>query len=205
MINNPKFAVFDVETTGVSASYSDRMVEIAVVLMSADGQIEAEYDTLLNPNRSTGPSWVHGISDEMVVDAPIFADIAGNLVDLFKDRILVGHNITFDLRFLGAEFARIDQGLPIVPTACTLQMARKIGMPKPHKLTDCCRYYGVSLEHAHCALDDTRATAQVLAAGLRTGYPLSNFMRHYQFGYLPNTVTWPILQAIAGPYSRYKR
>ena len=63
-------AVVDVETTGLSPWRHDRIVEIAVVLLSPDGEIEDEYESLVNPGRDVGPTSIHGISASDLIDAP---------------------------------------------------------------------------------------------------------------------------------------
>lgn len=191
---SPSFVIFDVETTGVSAKSNDRIVEIAAVVMGLDGQVQMEYDTLLNPQRDVGPTFIHGISEQMVKNAPVFHEIAGELIPLFQNRIIIGHNVNFDLRFLGAEFARLNYQLPQVQFACTLAMARKSIMPKPHKLTDCCRYWNIDLTNAHTALDDTRATAQMFLTMMNNNINVNNFIKNYTFDNLPPSNDWPNLQ-----------
>jgi hypothetical protein len=59
-----RIAVIDVETTGLSNN--DRVVEIAIVTLDAAGDVVDEFDTLINPMRDVGPSWIHGIDASMV-------------------------------------------------------------------------------------------------------------------------------------------
>jgi DNA polymerase-3 subunit epsilon len=61
------FAVIDFETTGFSPARGDRAVEVGVVLLARDGVREGEWDTLLNPMRDVGASWVHGITDMFLI------------------------------------------------------------------------------------------------------------------------------------------
>ena len=55
------YAVIDTETTGLLPSHRHRVIEIAVVLLDARGQVEREWVTLLNPHRDLGPQHIHGI------------------------------------------------------------------------------------------------------------------------------------------------
>ena len=71
-----RIAVVDVETTGLSPWRHDRIVEIAIVLVSPDGEIHAEYETLVNPKRDLGPTRIHQISASDVLRAPSFTDVA---------------------------------------------------------------------------------------------------------------------------------
>ncbi len=70
----PSFAVIDFETTGFSPGNGDRVIEIGFVLLGCDGFAEGEWDTLVNPMRDVGASWVHGITDDDVQQAPEFGD-----------------------------------------------------------------------------------------------------------------------------------
>jgi hypothetical protein len=63
-------AVVDVETTGLSPWRHDRIVEIAIVMMSSDGRIHSEYESLVNPDRDMGPTRIHRISAAEVLHAP---------------------------------------------------------------------------------------------------------------------------------------
>ena len=75
-MSDNRIAVIDVETTGLSPWRNDRLVEIAIVVISPDGQVCTEYETLVNPNRNLGPSRIHQISAQDVLRAPLFADVA---------------------------------------------------------------------------------------------------------------------------------
>ena len=72
------FAIVDCETTGFGKH--DRIVEIAAVVVDeADGSVVDEYDTLVNPQRDTGPVGVHGVTASMVEAAPSFEEVAAAL------------------------------------------------------------------------------------------------------------------------------
>src|SRR5690554_1237660 len=93
------YAVVDVETTGLGPR-TNRIAEIAVVLVDERGEIERTWCTLINPERDLGPQHIHGISASDVLFAPTFGQVAGQLSEMLSARILVAHNVTFDLRFL---------------------------------------------------------------------------------------------------------
>src|SRR5687767_7263481 len=97
------FAVVDVETTGFSPARGDRMVEIAIVHLSPSGEVEGLWETLLNPMRDVGPTHIHGISAKDVARAPQFPDIGARVLNLLSDRVVVAHNLEFDMRFLSHE------------------------------------------------------------------------------------------------------
>jgi DNA polymerase-3 subunit epsilon len=73
----PGFAVIDFETTGLFAGGHDRVVEVAVVHVDAQGAIEGRWETLVNPGRDLGPQRIHQIRASDIVDAPPFEYIAG--------------------------------------------------------------------------------------------------------------------------------
>ncbi len=111
---SPGFAVIDLETTGFVAD-EERIVEVAVVILDADGNEEGSFCTLIDPGCDPGPTQIHGISAEMLVGAPSFAEVHPYLADLLSGRVVVGHNVArFDLPFLVAECRRLG-GDALVP------------------------------------------------------------------------------------------
>ncbi|MCX7666704.1 MAG: exonuclease domain-containing protein, partial [Gemmataceae bacterium] len=69
-------AVLDVETTGLVPA-RERIIEIGIVLLNSAGQVEAELESLINPQRDVGPSHIHQVYARDVQNAPTFADFAG--------------------------------------------------------------------------------------------------------------------------------
>jgi DNA polymerase-3 subunit epsilon len=145
--------VVDTETTGVYDS--DRILEVAVVTLDLSGVVIDEWDTLLNPGRDVGPVWLHGISAEMVIDAPTFEEVTGPLATRLNGALLCGHNLPFDLRMLKMEFSRCGIDVHFPPGLDTLRATRS-------NLETACAKHGISIEGTHQALADARATAQLL-------------------------------------------
>ena len=132
-------AVVDVETTGLFPFRHDRVVEVAVVIVRADGRIEREFVSLVNPARDIGPSSIHGLTSEDILHAPHFAEIAALVMDVLSGTVAIAaHNVRFDRQFLESEFSRLGCQLPDCFSICTMQLAGG------GKLTDCCRDYGFS-------------------------------------------------------------
>ncbi len=106
------FTVFDLETTGLSPK-RDRIVEIGAVRVDIDGTI-SRFETLVNPAVPIPyqVSQVHGITNEMVKDAPKFSDAAYRFLDFIRGSKLVAHNARFDLGFMQESLART--GLPLI-------------------------------------------------------------------------------------------
>lgn len=167
-MSNSGFAVVDVETTGLFPGGHDRILEIAVVHVDANGAVEGQWDTLVNPGRDLGPQRVHRVRAADVMHAPTFAQIAPRLVELLSGRVLVAHNASFDTRFLLAEFERSGVA-PSMVSLCTMQLARDFLPGAGRALADCCAAFDIDLVDAHRASADAIATAQLLRAYMNLG------------------------------------
>lgn len=157
------FTVVDLETTGFRPT-TDRVIEIAVVHVDADGTPRDDFSTLVRPQRDVGASWVHGITASDLTGAPTFPDVAPVLAQQLRGRVFVAHNAPFDWRFIEAEFQRCGHSLPAVPTMCTMQLAAQYLHPLPARsLSSCCGAAGITQEGEHDALSDARAAAALLS------------------------------------------
>jgi len=136
-----------------------------VVLLDARGRFEREWVTLLNPQRDLGPQHIHGIRTADILAAPDFAAVAPYLAGLLAGRMVVGHNVEFDLDFLRAEFARAGVAAPLVTerAMCTMALAAYLHPGARRTLGACCAAAGIPLDGWHSALADTRATARLFA------------------------------------------
>lgn len=178
------YAVVDVETTGLRPDWNDRITEVGIVHVDASGEITREWGTLVNPGRDLGPQRIHRITAADIRHAPAFAEIAGTVAGLLRGRVVVAHNLPFDLRFLAAEFTRAGADAPLDAEAgvCTMRWAPHFIPEAPRNLAGCCALAEVPLSGHHDALVDTRA-----AAGL---------LRHY-LGLAGADVPWQELLAAA--------
>lgn len=156
------YAVVDVETTGLFPGRHDRVVEIGVVLVDRDGRGVDEWSTLVNPARDLGPQHIHGIRAQDVLRAPSFAEVAGDLAARLAGRVVVGHNLNFDLRFLAAEYARINAAVPLEHGLCTMLLSGSYLDSPARSLAACCASAGIPHAHTHSALHDARACAGLL-------------------------------------------
>ena len=183
-----EFVVVDVETTGTTTRYGDRVTEVAAVHVHR-GVVTPLFDSLVNPGRPI--PWhitqLTGISDAMVRDAPTFEEIAGELAAHLAGRVFVAHNAQFDWGFLDAEFARVtpDAFASLVPARlCTVRLARRLLRHLPRRNLDAvCHHYGIGNDGRHRAAGDAVATAHVLVKLLadaeRAGlYTLEAVSRH---------------------------
>lgn len=160
-LNRP-IVFFDLETTGTKI-VTDRIVQIATIKINVDGSKE-EKKYLVNPEMAipAEATAVHGITDEMVKDAPTFKRLAKALLAYLDGCDLGGFNSdNFDIPLLTEEFLRCD----IVFGAWNpffLDVLKNERRLLPHKLADVFfRRTGVKLEDAHDALVDVRATVEV--------------------------------------------
>lgn len=155
-----RFVVVDVETTGVYDL--DRVVEVAAVTLSPDGEIVDEWDSLVDPERDVGPTHLHGITASMVSAAPRFEEVAFALGTRVHGAVLVAHNLAFDSRMLRNEYSLLGANLACGRGICTLSLSGE-------RLEVACARYGIEIERHHRALADARATARLLGAVKRSG------------------------------------
>ena len=164
LLEGERVLAFDLETTGISTS-RDRIVQLALIGSDIDGT-EISYDQLVNPRRSIPyeSQRIHGISDSDVRGKPDFSEIADKIAELVEGSVLIGHNVRqFDLPMLRNEFFRIG-ALPPEPKAVldTLEIVRRLKLPRPHRLGAQCSRHGISLENAHTASADAAASLLLL-------------------------------------------
>jgi DNA polymerase III epsilon subunit family exonuclease len=157
------YVVFDIETTG-SKTPQCRVMEIGAYRVSG-GRIVAEFESLVNPQSPIPPfiSTLTGIDDAMVARAPLFQEIARELLDFLGSSVLVAHNAAFDVRFLNHEIARLYPGRMMRnPALCTVSLSKRV-VPElsNHRLHTVAEHFGVSIRDRHRAPGDARATAEV--------------------------------------------
>jgi len=164
------YAVVDVETTGLHPR-GQRIVEVAVVHVSPDGEITGAWETLLNARRDLGPQHIHGITAAEILRAPTFERMAGELAALLRGRVLVAHDLRFDAGFLAAEYLRSGYEVPcaVEHGLCTMGLARRYLPGSGRSLADCCAAFGITILDAHRASADASAAAQLLAGYLTIG------------------------------------
>lgn len=164
-------AIIDLETTGVNLS-TDRIVEIAIVRIQPDGTKQIKRK-LLNPEIpiSAVSRDMHGISNEMVKDAPTFKQAANEIKQFLDNCDLAGYNSNrFDIPLLAEEFLRV--GLQFDFNHRTLVDVQKIfHMMEQRTLGAAYKFYcNKSLDDAHRAEADAVATWEILQAQMEK-YP----------------------------------
>jgi len=154
-----KFAIVDIETTG-DRPVNFKVMEIAVIIHDGINELES-YSTFVDPQEKVNPfvSRLTGITDNHLVGAPKFFEIAKKIIELTKDTIFVAHNVSFDYGVLRTEYKRLGYDFRM-DHLCTVQTAR-ILFPgyKSYGLKNITKELGITLTNHHRAIDDTKATA----------------------------------------------
>lgn len=163
----------DTETTGLHADSGDRIIEIGAIELDSRERTGREFHRYLQPDKriDAGATEVHGITNEQLVDCPRFAEIAKDFIDFVRGAQLVAHNADFDIGFLDAEIARLEDFSPrSIKEVCevldTLGEARRKHPGSSNSLDALCTRYGVDTSHRalHGALKDANLLAQVYLA-----------------------------------------
>lgn len=154
---------YDTETTGISPQ-NDRVVEIAMY----DPVNQKEFVSFINPGRAipAEATAIHHITNEMVADAPSWADLIPKMVDFCSgNSCLVAHNNdSFDVHFLQMEFRVAGVEMPQWKFLDTLKWARKYRKDLPrHSLQFLREIYGIAENNAHRALDDVVVLHQLFS------------------------------------------
>ena len=157
-----EFAIVDLETSGLEPGNA-RVIEIAILLVNSKGEIHEEYATLINPgNGQVGPTFIHHITEEAVLTAPTFQEVAGDILKRFENRIIVAHHAAFEDKFLATEFKRAGIKLPPLPALDTLWLSREsLDLPN-YKMQTVLQHFGVEEIDLHTALGDVRALNKIL-------------------------------------------
>lgn len=105
---------------------------------------------------------IHGITNEMVKDQPIFADILPELLSTLEGCVVVAHNADFDLKFLRYECEQCGMKFPDLPVIDTLKLAKKSGRFEKNRLGFIAEKLGISAAGWHRAMADTKMAEQIL-------------------------------------------
>jgi DNA polymerase-3 subunit epsilon len=164
--------VLDTETTGLEVELKHRIIEIGCVELNNRRLTGRSFHRYLNPDRDIdeGALQVHGLTREQLAKEPTFAQIQAEFLDFVRDAELVIHNAPFDVAFLNAELARLQNGALHIHELCrvldTLALARQMHPGQRNSLDALCKRYSVDNSHReyHGALLDARILAEVYLA-----------------------------------------
>ena len=156
------YVVIDTETTGLNGKM-DQIVELSAIKYSNNEPVEI-FETLIKPTCHIPyvTTRVHGITDEMVKDAPSIEEVLDDFEAFLQDLPIVGHNLLFDLTFMHYAGSHILEKRKLY---CTYRLAStKITKPYPvanHKLQTLCQYFHIRIENHHRAYADAYMTGQL--------------------------------------------
>lgn len=169
-----RYVVLDTETTGLEVRQGHRIIEIGCVEVAGRQVTDHHFHEYVNPERPVdeGAFQVHGISDDMLVDKPVFAVIAERFLHFIKGSTLIIHNAAFDIGFLDEELKRLGLGKladHVEGVVDSLMMAREMFPGKRNNLDALCDRLGVNNAHRqlHGALLDSQILAEVYLAMTR--------------------------------------
>ena len=155
------YAIVDIETTGSYAA-ANGITEISIHAFDGDKVVE-KFETLINPGRPI-PYFIQtmtGISDEMVVNAPRFEDVAEKIYTILNGKIFIAHNVNFDYSFVNAHLKEAGFELNS-KKLCTVRLSRKI-IPgfSSYSLGKLCQSLDIKINDRHRASGDAEATLKL--------------------------------------------
>ena len=168
-LSQTTFIVIDLETSGGSPHTGAGITEIGAVKICG-GAVIGQFETLVNPG-SPIPDYITeltGISDAMIQGAPLIEGVLPSFLEFLgaaQVNILVAHNASFDIGFLKAAASQHHYRWPRFKVLDTVKLARSI-LTKDEvadcKLATLSAYFKTETSPNHRALDDARATVEVL-------------------------------------------
>ena len=169
LLQETTFVVVDLGTTGASPKKGAAITEIGAVKVKG-GEIIGEFKSFVNP-LSPIPEYITamtGISDLMLADAPVIDEIFPTFLEFVgshNEAVLVAHNAPFDLSFLKSAAKDLDYEWPKYKTLDTVTIARQLLTKedvRDCKLGTLAQFFGTKTEPNHRALDDAKATTEIL-------------------------------------------
>jgi len=163
LLKDLDFVVVDVEATGAKTP-PNRLIELGAYRIRG-GRIVDKFQSLVNPEIPI-PRFVASltsISNDMVRNAPLFANVAPKWLDFVSDSVLVAHNAPFDTSFLNHEISRVYPGHRMVnPHLCTVRLSRRV-LPdlSNHRLETIATHFSIPIASRHRAGSDALATAEI--------------------------------------------
>ncbi|GAA1733464.1 DEDD exonuclease domain-containing protein [Aeromicrobium alkaliterrae] len=165
-LSDVTFCVVDLETTGGSPTNGSKITEVGAVKVHG-GEVLGEFQTLVNPDESI-PAFITvltGITDAMVLEAPRIAEVLPSFLEFARGTVLVAHNARFDTGFLKHAARELEIPWPTFEVLDTVTLARRVLLKdevRNVKLSTLAAHVGAATTPNHRALDDARATVDVL-------------------------------------------
>jgi DNA polymerase-3 subunit epsilon len=160
------FVAIDFETAD---NFPDSACAVGLVRVEGLKVVRKEVVLIRPPRQRIIFSYIHGITWEMVADAPAFAEAWSSLAPVLEGAsFLAAHNASFDRRVLAVCCEAAGLSAPPLPFTCTMQLARRKWGIHPTKLPDVCRRLGIGLVH-HDPGSDAEACARIVIAAASPG------------------------------------
>lgn len=156
------YTVIDIETTGLSCDTCE-IIELSAIKVR-DYQVVDNFSSLVKPNSRINSfiTSLTGISNEMVKNAQPITSVLPSFVKFISEDILLGHNVSFDMRFIQYNLERYFKQSLANKSIDTMRISRKYNkMLKSHKLELLANHYNVSTKGHHRALNDCMMTNEI--------------------------------------------
>ncbi len=159
---NKPFVVLDIETTGLSPIV-DEICEIAAVKI-VNFIPKETFHTLVKPKQVIPQDVIriHGITNELVKDAPTIEEVLPKLMEFLKDSTIVVHNADFDISFLNYQLKKVGlQQIPQSQVIDTLKLSKEYIPLSSHSLSSLSTNFLFNNKPNHRALEDVLATIEL--------------------------------------------
>jgi DNA polymerase-3 subunit epsilon len=158
------FVALDFETAN---RFRHSACAISIVTVKS-GKVSDVYTRLIRPPELRFEfSYIHGITAADVINAPSYADIHDDIMDLLRDADYVAaHNASFDRSVMTAACNKWGLKIPQLSWQCTVKLARSVWGLYPTNLPAVCQHLGINLVH-HDATSDATACARIVVEAAR--------------------------------------
>lgn len=158
---NQQFAILSIETTGISPKRGDHLVELAIQTVNWNGELLDTYESLIHPGKDVEGFQIHGITDEMVKNAPSASDLIPDILSRLNGKTLVAHDLDFVVRFLEPLLSNNEIQLKGI---CTLKLFNLVTPDSGlRRLEQICSYYDIDFMHRDTAKSNSLATAKLFS------------------------------------------
>ncbi len=158
---NHQFAIISLETTGISPQHGDHLIELAIQTVNWNGELLDSYETLIHPGIDIEGFQIHGITDDMVKNAPSISEIVPDILSRLNGKTLVAHDLDFALRFLQPA---LNGNMQKLKGICTLKLFNLVSPDSGlRRLEQLCTYYDIDFSVRHSAKSDSLATAKLFS------------------------------------------
>ena len=156
--------ILDTETTGLNFD-NDKIIEIGIVELKDNVLTQNYFHQYINPEReiSLSAQKVHGISNDFLIDKPIFGEVAQKFLDFVKDDVIIIHNADFDTSFINKELLHCGFNKINNPIIDTIKIAKKEFPGQTVNLDSLCRKLSIinTRQDYHGALLDATLLSKV--------------------------------------------